>query len=115
MAMSWARSWNSWVRGHEVGLAVHLDECADPSAAMDVGLDQPLRGDAVGLLLSTVEPALPQDRGGLVHVALGLFERALGIHDASPRALPQLLDHLSGDLHRSSSWMYVASGVRRKT
>src|SRR5690606_18026555 len=91
--------------GHEVGLAVHLDECADPSAAMDIGLDQTLRRRAARFLLGTVEPALPQERGGLVHVPLGLFERALGIHDASPRALPQLLDHLSGDLHRSSSWM----------
>ena len=56
--------------GDEVGLAVDLDEHADPAAGVDVARDEALAGLAVGLLGGRREALLAQDRGRLVEVAV---------------------------------------------
>ena len=58
--------------GHEVGLAVDLDEHADPAAGVDVARDEALAGVAAGLLGGRGEALLAQERDGLLDVAVGL-------------------------------------------
>ena len=57
------------VLGHEVGVAVDLDEHADLAVGVDVGLDGALGGLAVGELAELVAHLDPEDLGGLVDVA----------------------------------------------
>ena len=78
--------------GHEVGLAVDLDQHADAAAGVDVAGDEALAGVAAGLLRRGGEALLAQLRDGLVHVAAGLLERALAVHHAGAGPLAQLLD-----------------------
>ena len=47
--------------GHEVGLAVDLDEHADPAAGVDVARHEPFAGLAAGLLRGRGEALLAQD------------------------------------------------------
>ena len=89
--------------GDEVGLAVDLDEDADLAAAVNVGADRPLGGDAPGLLGGRGEPLLAQVVDGALHLPLALGERLLAIHHPSAGALTELLDHLCGDFHDCGS------------
>ena len=80
--------------GHEVGLAVDLDQHADLAAGVDVGADHALGGDAAGLLGGARQALLAQVVDGLLHVALGLDQGVLAVHHAGAGALAELLDHL---------------------
>src|SRR5882672_288374 len=76
--------------GHEVGLAIHLDQDADRAVEMDVGPDPPLRRLAPGPLVGLGRALLAQDVDAFLQVAAGLFERLLAIHHAGTRAGAQL-------------------------
>ncbi len=66
---------------HEVGLAADLDEHAD-APAVDVGLDQALRGGAVGALARLRDPALAQQLDGGVLIAAA--SRRAFLHSMMP-------------------------------
>jgi len=51
--------------GYEVGLAVDLDEGAQAAVVVDVGLDEPLRGGALGFFGGHCDPFLAEDVFGL--------------------------------------------------
>src|SRR5215208_3957561 len=80
------------VAGHEVGVAVDLDEHADLAGAVDVGLDGALGRLAAAHLLGLYAEADAQQLDRLVHVAVGLGEGLLAGHHARAGALAQLLD-----------------------
>jgi hypothetical protein len=100
--------------GYEVGLAVDLDEHADLAVGVDVGADGPLGGDAAGLLGGGGEALLAQEVDRGLHVAVGLGERFLAIQHSGSGALPELLDHLGGDFHRTSPCRAVCDSRRTK-
>ena len=76
----------------EVRLAVELDEHADLAAHVDVGADEALTGGAAGLLRGLREAPLPEDRVGLVQVAVGFLEGGLAFHHAGAGLVAELLD-----------------------
>src|SRR3954451_1113944 len=80
--------------GHEVGLAVDLDQHSDLAAGVDVAGHHALRGGAAAALGGRCLPLHAQDLDRLVHVALRLLQGGLGVHDAGARALAQGLDVL---------------------
>ena len=80
------------VAGHEVGLAVDLDEHAQPAAGVDVGGHLALAGVAAGLLGGCRLAPLAEQDDGLLEVAAGLLEGALAVHEAGAGALAELLD-----------------------
>src|SRR2546426_6000876 len=83
--------------GHEVRLAVDLDQDADFAPRMDVGADRAVRGRAGGLLRRLGEPPLAQQTERAVEVAGRLAERLLAVEEPRPRLLPELLDE--GEAH----------------
>src|SRR5262249_49886012 len=76
--------------GDEVGLAVDLDDGADP-AGVDVALNQPLGGHAVCLLFGVSDALLREVTRGFVDVAVGLLQRALAVHNAGVGELAKVL------------------------
>jgi len=78
------------VAGHEVGLAVELDQHPDLVVVVDVAQHDALRGGAARALLGLGDPFLAKDLGRLVHVAGGLFQGPLAVHHASAGPLPEL-------------------------
>src|SRR5918993_196319 len=97
------------IAGHEVGVAVDLDEDADLAVAVDVGLHGPLGGLAAAHLQRLVAQAHAEQLDGLVHVAVGLLEGLLALHHARARAVAELLHLLGGDAHFLSSSSFVSS------
>ena len=89
--------------GHEVGLAVDLDEHADAAAGVDVARDEALARLAAGLLGGRREALLAEERDGLVEVAVGLGQGALAVHEAGAGPLAQLLDQLRRDVRHACS------------
>src|SRR3954451_11449107 len=85
------------VGGHEVGVAVDLDEHADLAVGVDVGLDGPLGCLSARQLLDLLPELDAQELDGLVDVAVGLLERGLAIHHPGARAFAQGLDVLGGN------------------
>src|SRR3954451_20705968 len=85
------------VAGHEVGVAVDLDEHADLAVGVDVGGDGALGGLAAAHLQGLVAEADTQQLDGLVEVAVGLRERTLALHHARARPVAELLDLLGGN------------------
>ena len=83
--------------GHEVGLAVDLDQHADAAAGVDVGGDEPLACLAAGLLGGRCLVPLAQQDDGLLEVAAGLLEGALAVHEAGAGPLSELLDGVGAD------------------
>ncbi len=77
--------------GDEVGLAVDLDEDADPATGVDVALNEPLAGFPPGPLGRLGLAAGAEQRHRRLHVATGLLEGALAVHEARPGHLPQCL------------------------
>src|SRR5262249_31309854 len=84
--------------GHEVGLAVHLDEHADPAAGMDVGLDQSFAGLAPRLRIRLGDALLAQVLDRLVHVARALRQCLLALHHADTGSAAELLHQFRRDL-----------------
>ena len=85
--------------GHEVGLAVELDEHADLAAGVDVGSDGALVGGAAGLLGGRGHAALAQDDEGVLHVALGLLQGLQAVAHGRAGLFAEFLDELGVDLH----------------
>ena len=85
------------VAGHEVGLAVDLDEHAQAAAGMDVRGHEALAGVPAGLLGGGSHAPLAEQGDGLVQVAAGLLERTLAVHEPGPGALAELLDQFGLD------------------
>ena len=86
------------VAGHEVGLAVDLDQRADLAVVVHVAGDEPLAGGPLAALGGLGLALDPQQLDGLLHVAVGLLERGLAVHHPGARALAQLLHVLRRDL-----------------
>src|SRR5215213_5100383 len=82
------------VAGHEVRVAVDLDQHADLAVGVHVGLDRALRGLAATHLEGLVAEADAQEPGGGVDVAVRLLQRLLAVHHARAGAVAQLLDLL---------------------
>src|SRR5918997_887151 len=76
--------------GHEVRLAVHLDEDPEPAIEVDVRLDQALVCLPGALLGRDGLPALSEDAPGAVDVSVGLFKRPLHVHHPGGGLLPEL-------------------------
>src|SRR5687768_16795905 len=68
--------------GDEVGLAVDLDQDADPAARVDVARDEAVLGVPIGPLGGGRQAAIPEDGDGLLDVAVGLDERLLAVHES---------------------------------
>src|ERR1044071_3941062 len=110
----------------EVGLAVHLDEHADP-AVVHVGLDATLGGRPVRALLRLRDARLAERVDRLLEVARGLRQRLLALHHARPGHVPELLDLFRRDRHgapllvgtparsdsRPGAWKSGSRGLRR--
>src|SRR5438093_2944351 len=95
----------------EVRLARELDERADPSPGVNVGLDDAFLRQPVGLLLRPCESALPQERLGLLEVPARLLERALAVHHTRAAVLAEALDILGIDRHHSSTFLTAVTSV----
>src|ERR1700722_3792616 len=80
------------VPGDEIGLAVDLDEDADLAVVMDIGADNTLAGDLAGALLGLDRALGAEPLGGLIHIAVGLFQCLLRVHHARAGPLAELLD-----------------------
>ena len=76
----------------EVRLALDLDHHADLAVRVDVGGDRALRRRAPAPLRGGGLALHAKDLDGLVHVAGGLDERALGVHHRGAGALAERLD-----------------------
>src|SRR5215216_3137193 len=90
--------------GHEVGLAVELDQHAELGwqvrvGRVQVGVDDALGGAAPGPLLHAGLAALAQQLGGLVQVAARLPQRVPAVHHSGPGGVPEGLDLSGRDLH----------------
>ena len=94
--------------GHEVGLAVDLDQDADLAAAVDVGADRAFGRDPAGLLGRRGEALLAQRVDRLSMLPCALVEGVLAVHHSGAGALPELLDHLSGDFSHDSVLLRTA-------
>src|SRR3954447_15587200 len=85
------------VGGHEVGVAVDLDEHPDLAVGVDVGLDRALAGLAAGELADLVAHLDADDLDGLVEVAVGLLQGGLAVHHPRAGPVAQGLDVLRGN------------------
>src|SRR5919198_1559421 len=103
------------VGGHEVGVAVDLDEHADLAVGVDVALDGALAGLAPGELADLAAHLHAQDLGRAIEVALGLLQRRLAVHHPRAGLLAQRGDVLGADLdlvgHAFCSWVSGAGSV----
>src|SRR6202008_1097168 len=89
------------VAGHEVGVAVDLDQHADLAAAVDVGGDGALGGLAAADLERLVAGPDAQEPPGRLDIAPRLGEGVLAVHHARAGAVAQLLDLRGGDRRRA--------------
>ncbi len=85
--MSRAKRDEVLVRGHEVGVAVDLDQHSHLGAGVHIGLDGALGGHALAEVLDLLALLDAQDLDRLLDVAAGLGERLLAVHHARARAL----------------------------
>jgi hypothetical protein len=90
---------NNVVAGHEVGLAVDLDEHADAAVRVDVRHHGTLGRLAAGLLGRLREALGAQEVDRLLDVTGDLDERLLAVGHAGAGALAQVLDHRCRDFH----------------
>ena len=68
---------------------------------MHVRPDEPLLSFPSGLLPGYIDAPLTQVQFRLVDVAAGLGERPLAVHDPRPGFVPELFDHLCGNLRHN--------------
>src|SRR3954467_1974529 len=94
--------------GHEVGLAVDLDQ--RPDAALDVRGDEAVGGRPVAALGGARLTLDPQELDGLLEVALGRLERLLRVHHSCARAVTQPLDVGRRDVRHGGSVSSCLSG-----
>src|SRR5207253_971317 len=85
------------VAGHEVRLAVNLDQHADLVAGVDVALDGALAGLRAGALGRLRLAAGAQDLDGPLHVPGGLGQSLAAGQDPGARAVAESLDFLGAD------------------
>jgi hypothetical protein len=76
---------------HEVGLAVELDQRAAPAIVRHAGCNAPLRGGASRPLASLEQPALAEQVGSPLEVAVRLDQDPLAVHHPRPGPLPERL------------------------
>ena len=103
------------VAGDEVGLAVDLDERAEPAARVDVAADQALAGVAAGLLgrlrRRRARAAGRSPSRGRRRISV---EGLLAIHEPGAGPLAQFLDQLGRDVrHRCLSLLCCRRAVGR--
>src|SRR5207249_3870716 len=89
--------------GHEVSLAVDLDQRAQLAVGVEVGVHEAFLGLAPRPLLGVGEALLSEVFGGLVEVAVRGVERGLAVHHAGARALAELHDRLGVGGHQETS------------
>ena len=82
------------------GCAVHFDERSRRGVRRQAVSDESLAGRAPRLFCGAGEAALPEDRVGVLEVALRLGQRGLALHHARARLVAELLDHVCRDCHR---------------
>src|SRR3954452_12538463 len=99
------------VGGHEVGVAVDLDERAELAVGVDVGLDRALGRLAAGELADLVAHLDPDDLDGLVHVAAGLGQRGLAVHHPRAGLVAEGLDVGCGDGGAHDAGVSSGAGV----
>src|SRR5512132_4618967 len=90
--------------GHEVGLAVELDQHTQLGRqvrvrGVQVGVDDTLGGAAAGPLLDASLAALTQQLGGSFQVAARLLQGVPAVHHSGPGGVPEGLDLSGRDLH----------------
>jgi len=85
--------------GHEIGLAVQLQEHADLTVGVDVGEDQSLARGPADLLRRLRQPLLPKPVDGLLQIAAALGQRLLAVQNARTGAGAQILDSLHVESH----------------
>lgn len=86
-----------FVPGHEVGLAVDLDQDPDAVGGMDIGPHGPVGCRPLGLILGPGVSLLPQDLDGLFHVAPGFLQGLLAFHHPDAGSIPQGFNLFSFD------------------
>src|SRR5919204_219073 len=103
------------VLGHEVGVAVDLDEHADLAVGVDVALDGALAGLTARELADLAPHLDAQDLDGAIDVPFGLLQRRLAVHHPRARLLAQGGDVLGADLdlvgHAFCSWVSGAGSL----
>ncbi len=77
--------------GHEVALAVHLEQHADLAAGVDVGSDCAFVGGAGGLLGGRGHALLAQDHNRFFHIALRFNQRGTAIHHGRAGLFAEIL------------------------
>ena len=89
--------------GHEVGLAVDLNDHTHGCVLVGVLSYNALGRNTAGLLGGLAQTLLTQPFNSLVHIAVACDKRLLAIHHASAGALAQFLYHSRGNsCHRDS-------------
>src|SRR5439155_26876963 len=81
-----------------VGLAVHLDEDPDATAAVHVRFDDTLARLAPGPLRGLGQALLAQDLHGALHLAIRLLQRSLAVHYARAAPFAELLHAVGGEI-----------------
>src|ERR1019366_1802363 len=97
------------VLGHEVGVAVDLDQHPHLGSGVHICLNRPLRGRALAEILDLLPLLDAQDLDRLLDVALGLGEGLLAVHHPRACALAQGLYVFRSDLDRAH--VALVSGV----
>src|ERR1700722_3580877 len=92
------------VLGHEVGLAVQLDQDARV-VAVKLGGDEAVAGRAVGPLAGVLDALLAQILDGKLEVATGLGQGVLAVHHPGAGLLPQPLHVSGGDIRHVCSFL----------
>src|SRR6185503_17151505 len=95
------------VLGHEIGLAVQLDERADFGVWRDERPDRALGRDAAGGLARLGAAFDAQQLLRLFQIAAGLGQRLLALHHGKPGHFPQLLHQACADLCHSVMLLQV--------
>src|ERR1019366_4740633 len=97
------------VLGHEVGVAVDLDQHPHLGSGVHICLNRPLRGRALAEILDLLPLLDAQDLDRLLDVALGLGEGLLAVHHPRACAPAQGLYVFRSDLDRAH--VALVSGV----
>ena len=73
---------------------------------MNIAPDRPFIRLSTGLFLGHSDPLLAQVELGLGHIAVGLDEGLLAVHEADAASLAQLFHHLCGDFRHRAKFRY---------
>jgi hypothetical protein len=90
--------------GHEIGLAIQLQQDRCLAGRIHVRRDQPVAGHPVGPFGRRRRSLLAQNHNGFVKIAAGLGQRALAIHQSGAGFGPEFRYTLAGNIrHRKRS------------